>query len=340
MADKTAIEWTDATWNPVVGCQIVSAGCRDCYAMKQAHDLENRFGSPKYSGLTKVVNGHPVWTGDIRVHWESIDQPLTWRKPRRIFVNSMSDLFHENIPGDELAQIYGVMIAAHHVRGHTFQVLTKRPDHMRAVLRDTDFWDFANATASHEVMQRVDPLDRRRDDARATCDDYGPDHPPPGIWLGVSVEDQATAMTRIPILLNTPAALRFISAEPLLGPVNLTRLHTPGSTWTDALSGREHHGPGILTGFPRLDWVIAGGESGPTARPAKADWFRSLRDQCAAASVPFFFKQWGEWLPEDDAYDRELKCIEDGPPPEGMYRVGKRLAGRLLDGVTHDGFPS
>lgn len=346
MADKTAIEWTDATWNPVVGCSIVSPGCTNCYAMKQAYALEKRFGSQKYSGLTKVVNGHPVWRGEVRVHWEAIDQPLNWKRPRRIFVNSMSDLFHKGVAFDDIAQIFGVMIAAHQLRGHVFQVLTKRPRGMRDTLRSPVFWDRAVIAACAKILGRV-PFEPIVASSFNAIKEYALDNPPAGIWLGVSAEDQDTANDRIPALLETPASVLFLSYEPALGPLDLTYLRQPDGSWIDALRGhidatdelRAQKQIGWAT-HARLDWVIAGGESGIDARPAAQSWFERVRDDCHYTNVPFFFKQWGEWLPEDDAYDRELKCIEAGPPTGGMYRVGKRVAGRLLDGVTHDGFPS
>lgn len=347
MSDRSAIEWTDATWNPTVGCSIVSKGCTNCYAMKMAARLE-AMGQPIYRGLTKPSKAGPVWTGTVRLNPAVLTKPLSWRRPRRIFVNSMSDLFHEALPDAAIDQVFAVMALCPQ---HTFQVLTKRPERMRAYLSRDD----------------------RAGDVRSEINDQGPglgltdqrivsachaisQGPLPNVWLGVSVEDQATADSRIPILLDTPAAKRFISAEPLLGLVDLVRI-APDRR----VQGRNALGE---TGSGHLDWVICGGESGPDARPAHPDWFRSLRDQCAAVGVPYFFKQWGEYHPSDqhdpdtrpcdatpDAIHisgrREFRPFEAGELIvtkkaegwAGMCRVGKKAAGALLDGREHREFP-
>lgn len=260
---STKIEWTDETWNPVRGCAIVSKGCTNCYAMKQAH----RFSGPgqPYEGLTKLTKGGPVWTGKIRLVPERLDDPLRWKEPRRIFVNSMSDLFHEDVPHEFIARVFATMVEA---RQHTFQILTKRPARML------------------EVMKRF----------VAENEEFGgelpEDVPPRNVWLGVSTEDQAAADERIPLLLQTPAAVRWISAEPLLGPIDLG-IHRYGETVRSYLRLRERGRGGDIQSGVGLDWVVAGGESGPGARPMHPDWARSLRDQCKAAGVAFLFKQWG-----------------------------------------------
>lgn len=224
MSDGSAIEWTEATWNPVRGCTKVSAGCKHCYA----ETFAERF---------RGVKGHPYEQGfDVRLVPEALDLPLRWRKPRRIFVNSMSDLFHEEVPESFIVDVFATMMEA---RRHVFQVLTKRPERMR---------DFLASRPSE----------------RPTL---------PNVWLGTSVEDQAAADERIPHLLATPAAVRFLSCEPLLGPVDLDMVVTEG------------------TGC--LDWVIVGGESGRKARPCDVSWVRSLVGQCRAADVPVFVKQLG-----------------------------------------------
>lgn len=373
-ATSTTIEWTDRTWNPVVGCSVVSPGCTNCYAMRQAARIERMGTAAHYVGLTQPSKAGPVWTGATRVAWHLIEEPLSWRRPARIFVNSMSDLFHEGIAEADIAVIFGAAIAAVHLRGHIFQILTKRAARMAELLRHEEFWDLANAVARGHVMDRVDPLARRSDDARATLDDYGPDNPPPGIWLGVSVEDQRRAEERIPHLLDTPAVVRWISAEPLLGPLDLSRIAQPnqggGPWWFDALNkGRAGwyvdkttpmDEPSDFDHLPRLDWVVAGGESGPDARPMHPDWARSLRDQCETAGVPFLFKQWGEWVSvyDRDAEDPDWRRVPTagdwsrkrfmnlaggqgfhGDAVNLLSRVGKRAAGRLLDGVTHNAFP-
>lgn len=364
---KTSIEWTagddgtpGSTWNPVRGCSRISPGCGGanhqggCYAEK----IAARFSGPgqPFEGFAVRTAHGGRWTGKMDVAWDMVDQPIRWRKPRRIFANSMSDLFHKDLPREDVAMIYGTAIAAVHLRGHTIQILTKRADHMRELLNDEEFWEIANAEASRLVIEHTDPLNRRKEDARATCRDYGPDEPPPGIWLGVSVEDQERADRRIPDLLATPAAVRFISAEPLLGAIDLHDIPWPSDRPTfpetdDISDGRSAlH---VVEGT-RLDWVIAGGESGPKARPSHPDWFRSLRDQCAAAGVPFFFKQWGEWLPtggDGDWYDKHpvslpLRTLRDGTwtddgdaDGEWMAKIGKKRAGALLDGKLHREFP-
>jgi protein gp37 len=359
---KSKIQWTDATWNPLAGCSIVSPGCTNCYAMAMAARIERMGGADHYVGLTEMVKGKPVWTGKVALASEkTLLAPLRWKKPRKIFVNSMSDLFHEKVDQLDIASIYGVMIAAHHLHGHIFQWLTKRSARARDVLNREEFWDTANSFAENHIFERVDPNNRRRDDARATCDDYDASNPPPGIWAGVTAEDQPRADERIPDLLATPAAVRFVSCEPMLGKIALHNLpFSQSQAHVNALSGEtiSCHGDYDNEG-PRLDWVIVGGESGPGARPMHPDWARSLRDQCAAAGTPFFFKQWGEWA---YVYDRDADDPDWRKPPKAednnerylnlagghgfhgervhfVRKVGKHRAGRLLDGVEHNDFP-
>jgi protein gp37 len=309
MADGTGIEWTDATWNPIRGCRRVSAGCENCYAERVAA----RFSGPgmPYDGLAKNTPSGPRWTGEVRVVESALDQPLRWKRPRRIFVNSMSDLFHESLAFADVLRIFEVMEKA---KQHTFQVLTKRPQ------RAFDF-----------------------------CATYGIGtvNPWPGnVWFGVSTENQATADERIPLALQVPAPVIFISAEPLVGSVVLR------PSW---VAGYDYSG-GRAISAPRIAWVIAGGESGPGARPMHPAWVRSLRDQCAAANVPYFFKQWGEWAPTAAVAGgnlggelragtvRQLRAdgTEDGHFRAGdvyVRRVGKRAAGSLFDGREHKEFP-
>jgi protein gp37 len=238
MADGTAIEWTDATWNPVTGCTKISRGCDNCYAERFAE----RF---------RGVAGHPFTTGfDLTLRPGRLEQPLAWPKSRMIFVNSMSDLFHKDIPGSFVDSVFDTMERA---TWHTFQVLTKRSSLMRDYLRNR----------------------------------YGVNRGPEHIWCGVSVED-GRAKSRITHLKNSPAGLRFLSVEPLLGPIGSVE-------------------------FDGIDWVIAGGESGPGARPIKIEWVRELRDQCLKQGVAFFFKQWGGLRPKS--------------------------GGRLLDGHTWNELP-
>jgi protein gp37 len=380
MAATTSIEWTDRTWNPVVGCSLVSPGCTNCYAMRMAGRIEAMGTAPHYAGLTRPSKAGPVWTGEVRAAPDHVLlQPLRWRKPARIFVNSMSDLFHEGVPDAVIDRVFAVMALTPH---HTFQVLTKRPERMRSYLsHPTKSVDVGLEALgiTLEVHSRT-PGSPVGKGVTLKHSDINPGALStwhlPNVWLGVSVEDQARADERIPVLLDTPAAVRWISAEPLLGPIDLTRLPYPnrGRTWMiDAVRG-EMREPGLdrtpIGGVVSLDWVVAGGESGPDARPMHPDWARSLRDQCAAAEVPFLFKQWGSWSPvsleiDDDggaaypmpgcsdpaAHKAEHECLfwKDGHlvhwpqverfPAVGVRRVGKGPAGRLLDGVIHDAFP-
>jgi protein gp37 len=223
MADSTSIEWTDATWNPVTGCTKISAGCDHCYA-------------ERFSERFRGTRGHPFESGfDLTLRPERLDQPLRWRAPRMIFVNSMSDLFHKEIPEDFIARVFDTMEAAH---WHTFQVLTKRSSLMRDFLRKR----------------------------------YGPRRAPFHMWFGVSIEDGNKA-SRIRHLRDAPAGVRFLSIEPLIGPVGKLDLND-------------------------IDWVIVGGESGPGARPMKEEWALHIRNLCVQACVPFFFKQWGGRSPK------------------------------------------
>ena len=245
MANNSSIEWTEATWNPVVGCTIVSPGCTNCYAMRMARRLE-AMGQPKYAGTTRISGGRPKWNGTIRIDENSLGLPATWKTGRMIFVNSMSDLFHEDVPPAFTRRVFETMVSTPQ---HTYQILTKRA----------------------EILEEVS--------SRLTW--------PENVWMGVSVENADYAW-RINHLRLTKAKVKFLSLEPLLGPLKDMDLRD-------------------------IDWVIAGGESGPGARPMDADWARSIRDQCSAAGVAFHFKQWGG--------------------------VNKKKTGRTLDGRTWDNFP-
>ncbi len=280
MADNTSIEWTDATWNPIGGCTRVDEGCRNCYAEVMAA----RFSGPGQwaEGLAKMVklpDGRTDhrWTGKMVLHEKALDRPLRWRKPRKIFVNSTSDLFHENVPDDWIDRVFAVMALCPQ---HTFQVLTKRPMQARAYMATNP------GIRIRSAMQAI---------ARQAIIEM--DWPLPNVWLGTSISDQASADARIPHLLATPAAVRFVSAEPLLGPVDLRfwigSMEILGGASTHHCQDgyeRQDLGGGIIDG---LDWVICGGESGPGARvwPGFTDAARSLRDQCQAAGVAFFMKQ-------------------------------------------------
>ncbi|HEY0641563.1 MAG TPA: phage Gp37/Gp68 family protein [Pseudonocardiaceae bacterium] len=299
MADRSAIEWTDATWNPVTGCTEVSPGCDNCYA---------RTFAERWRG----TRGHHFEAGfDLTLRPERLPVPLRWRRPRRVFVNSMSDLFHTDVPDRFIASVFAVMAMTPR---HTYQVLTKRPGRMRSLLSRRMF--------AHWVCEAGRELAGCQQDWMAAGAMFG-NHPTPtplpNVWLGTSVESQRWAEIRVPLLLDTPAAVRWISAEPLLGPVDLTRVQlvTPRALYRpavhlDVLQGLAVEPDELLDS--RIDWVVCGGESGHGARPIDPDWARSLRDQCHQSGVPFLFKQWGGRTP--------------------------KAGGRELDGRTWDEYPS
>lgn len=306
MSGKTRIEWATDVWNPTVGCTPVTEGCRNCYARR----MFNRF-----------YQDHKF--DQIKIHEERLSLPEKWNKPRRIFVDSMSDLFHEDVPSEIIGRVWYTMAHEHR---HQFIVLTKRPKRMRAWVNQ-----FLKECLSGVFTN---------------------------IWLGVSISSNQD-LWMVHELLNTPAAIRIVSVEPMLGAVDLEPYLTP------ALSTS---GEGEC-----LDWVICGGESGPNARPMHPDWARALRDQCQAAHVPFYFKQWGEWYPTAEQYgdddfmdklnfgthciclgnqgtkfmeewgDRERYWCGFQPDPAQnpwfMERVGKKKAGRLIDGKEWSEIP-
>lgn len=375
MADKTHIEWTDATWNPITGCSVVSPGCTNCYAMKLAGTRLQHH--PSRAGLTVASKSGPVWNGKVRLNREWLYQPLEWKKPRMVFVCAHGDLFHEDVPDEWILDIFTIMAIA---KQHTFQVLTKRADRMREFL----------SRPEDDLLEAIYTNWYSFDGGAREVWSW----PLPNVWLGVSVEDQKRADERIPALLNTPAAIRWVSAEPLLGPVRLDRigqfvdtfadcgghpvpelpLDTQDATWLNPFKGKweaearapdgSSRGPldaGLLHDGGRLDWVVAGGESGKGARPMHPDWARSLRDQCAAAGIPFFFKQWGNW---NQVYDRDVadpdwrRCdVVQRENPHGQWlnlkggqgfhgeRVvfvapsSKAATGRLLDDIEHNAMP-
>lgn len=371
MGDKTDINWTDATWNPIVGCSVVSPACTNCYAMAQAARIQRMNPGTHYDGTTNSVNGKDVWTGEINLApLRTLRLPLSWSRLRCIFVNSMSDLFHDGASAETIARIYAVMIVAHHWRGHVFQWLTKRPARAREMLNDPAFW----VKVEDRTAELIGTLTFGKRDTKAASEfaaalckkigDIGVKTPPHGIWAGVTTEDQERAAERIPALLATPAWRRFISAEPLLGEINLEAINfwSPcnipefggeGDELLPALrpASRQGRGPGI-------DLVIAGGESGPRARSTPAALFRSLRDQCARAGVAYDLKQWGEWIDADEwlaqtsparatqplnyqeaarlAIDYGARSTHHSDGSTSI-RVGKTRAGRHLDGKEHNG---
>lgn len=304
MATATSIEWTDVVWNPVRGCSIVSKGCTNCYAMKQAH----RFSGPggTYKGLTKRTNGGPVWTGDVRLVPELLDAPLKWRKPRRVFVNSMSDLFHEAVPDNFIDQVFAVMALCPQ---HTFQVLTKRPGRMRNYL--CDLMSGRRLVEEHAGWRFSQPNYSEKN-AEACLAAFGateptcmPTHPLANVWLGVSVEDQPTADERIPLLLQTPAAVRFASYEPALASVDFR----PWLFRADTLVHDEPTDGDIVEQRAALAWVIVGGESGPGARAFDVQWARDTIAACKAAGVGCFVKQLGA-RPQEIAYPADVNEAE------------------------------
>ena len=247
MAGLSDIEWTDATWNPVSGCLMISPGCTNCYAMRMAARLQ-AMAHPAYEGVTRKSGGRPVWTGRLQLNPAALEAPLRWRSPRRVFVNSMSDLFQDGVPPAFIRKVWEVMARAD---WHTFQILTKRPEIMLA-------------TIEGEKLAYL-----------------------PNVWLGTSVESGEYA-ERIRVLRKVPARVRFVSFEPLLGPIG-------------RISLRDIH------------WAIVGGESGPAARPIKADWVTQIQSMCDRSGSAFFFKQWGG--------------------------TNKKKTGRLLQGRTWDEYP-
>jgi protein gp37 len=329
MSASSNIEWTDATWNPVVGCSVVSPGCTNCYAMRLAGSRLAH--TMKYRGLTKDSNAGPVWTGEVRLWEKALTDPLHWREPRKIFVNSEGDLFHESIPDEWIDRVFAVMALCPQ---HTFQLLTKRAERMRDYISMLDDRFHGNPDLMGRTLGQA-AVDLTDDPCAAhAIDDMT--WPLPNVWLGVSCERQQEADERIPLLLQTPAAIRFISAEPLLGPIDLRNLRD--GTF-NALDGIDFEAIGDIrdvgdlskTQRPAtLNWVIVGGESGPNARPMRPQWAREFRDKCQAAGVSFFFKQWGEWAP---------RWPGDRSEGQIMERVGKKADGRLLDGSEHNGFP-
>jgi protein gp37 len=300
MAD-TKIEWTDKVWNPVTGCTKVSEGCRNCYAGR----LADRFFAKQYP---PNANGSPRKFTDVRCHEDRLEIPLHWRKPQRVFVNSMSDLFHQGVPDEFIDRAFAVMALCPQ---HTFQILTKRAARIVEYFEEKIFGSRERVAAL--LLEWKAPGGRwwpfggiralRQSDVNRAAM-AALNKPLPNVWLGVSVENQATADERISLLLQTPAAIRWVSFEPMLGLIDLK----PRPQRDMCLLEHPHDGQCLRRG---LDWVVCGGESGPGARPVDPDWVRSLRDQCQGASVAFFFKQWG----------------------------GKKAAGRLLDGREWNEFP-
>lgn len=327
----TAISWTHRpgtrgrTWNPTKGCSRVSEGCRHCYAESQAARIVrmNRGKPTVYDDLVKLHrDGYAAarWTGKVILDTETLAAPLRWRGPSTVFVNSMSDLFHESLTNEQIAAVFGVMAACPQ---HTFQCLTKRARRMRA------WFEWLRNQSDPFPAGALDYLDDTATDALAGHFDCchlnlmaSCRWPLPNVWLGVSVENQDAVDERIPLLLQTPAAVRFLSCEPLLGPVELPS--------HDQSMGRSHS---------PLDWIISGCESGPGARPCDIVWLRSLRDQCAAAGVPFFLKQ-GTTTLGGDVADQHANHLGLCSGQGSRRKPGGVIELPYLDGKQHVEWPT
>ncbi|MEJ7804609.1 MAG: phage Gp37/Gp68 family protein [Telluria sp.] len=360
MAAETHIEWTrgddgsnGATWNPITGCSVISAGCRRCYAMTLAGTRLAH--TPSRAGLTQQTSAGPVWTGQVRFNAQWLGQPLQWKRPRRIFVCAHGDLFHENVPDAWIDRIFAVMALAPQ---HTFMVLTKRSERMRRYFAEVSFDRIIASCRGDEGISLVP-----RHTMQAIEHHFGmhPESslrfrriiwPLPNVWVGVSAEHQEAADARIPDLLQVPVAVRWVSAEPLLGPISFRwapYAHEAASeTYRQYLE--RQGGANEYEALRMLDWIVVGGESGDGARPMNPAWALSLKDQCKAANVPFFFKQWGAHCGgtgqasmfvhlcngESPAGDRHTVEWPDGYISQPM---GKKRAGRLLFGQTYDQMP-
>lgn len=334
MADKTGIEWTDATWNPTTGCDRLSPGCDHCYALDMAGRLK-LMGSAGYQN-----DGDPRTSGPgfaLTLHGDRMDQPIRWKRPRKIFVNSMSDLFHKDVPDYFILDVWQTMSAAPQ---HTFQVLTKRPQRMASFCSRLA-WNGGEPYLTDDPPYREDPL--------------------PNVWLGTSIESDRYAF-RADYLRRTPAAVHFLSCEPLLGPLLSLRLgftciscdgtgRMPGENWVaqGPVAPNCYRCNGLGSHPNPIDWVIVGGESGPKARPMAPSWVRDIRDHCDNSGTPFLFKQWGAWAPcgfsasptgwrsiVSPSLASHAIRLENG---QIMTRLGKHYAGRELDGRTWDEYP-
>lgn len=320
---KSKIEWTDATWPPVSGCDFEDPSCWNCYAARMAATRLKH--TSRYEGLAEIRNSMPAWTGEIRLNSEVLLDPIGWRKPQRIFVCSMSDLFHEKVPTEYLVKVFATMARAY---WHLFQVLTKRIERASRLLADRDFEGAVYLEWYRSTLG--EPVN----------DATGWRWPLPNVCLGTSAGRQKELDIRYPLLMATPAATRFLSLEPLIGPIRLGRLLEAGPT--------------------KPDQIITGGESGSAsrARPPHPNWFRWIRDDCAEHGVPFFFKQWGNWRlgapGETPKGDNLIYITEKGKVAHGefidietdfgdiativpMVFDDKKSCGRLLDGRIHDG---
>lgn len=312
------------TWNPIVGCSKVSPGCQNCYALTMAKRLagmERATGRINYRAtlMPDKNNIQTEWNGHTFLVNEAFSKPASWKSPRIVFVNSMGDIFHEGHLYEWIDAVFTVMSDYDQ---HIYILLTKRPEKM------LKFWQWKR-------------------------DQHGVDwRPKDNIWIGVTAENHEQANKRIPILLQIPAAKRFVSIEPMLGPVDLTRLEEGISLTQDVLNGKAHSLGEVYSGGTKLDWVICGGETGPKARPMNQNWAIELKNQCKEANVPFFFKQWGEWEPRNvgsfalqndprsEKYPLRKVPYADNPFEfSNVSKVGRKNAGNLLDGQQHQEWP-
>lgn len=352
---QSLIEWTDRSdWSPVRGCSRVTEACRNCYAEK----ISGRFcaaGQP-FEGFATKKDGQARWTGKVELQTNRLTLPLKWRKAAKIFVNSASDIFHESLPDSDIDKIFAVMALCPQ---HTFQVLTKRPKRMRdycnRVAQGNDHIDAAvwRLTCPYPyggyntAFLKGSLGEAARKAVKSMVGSPGhPDYWMPNVWLGVSVHDQANADEFVPMLLATPAAKRFVSYEPALGPVDWTNINDKTGGSIESLIGFAWDS---CTHIAKIDQIIFGGESGPNARPPHPDWARNTQRQCAAAGTAFYMKQWGEWAEVSlvdksqeifDQYDAlNYEKMHRFPDGTAMARVGKKRAGRLLDGTEYSEIP-
>lgn len=312
MGKKHGIGWLNVpgfvpqTWNPIVGCSKISEGCANCYAEKMAKRLALIDPMSAYFEVYDLMES--AWSGETALAYKAMEKPLGWKKPRAIFVGSMTDLFHENTPEEWIDRVFAVMALCPQ---HLFIVLTKRADRME------EYMNSKQHRGDASLCRAVDAFPANLGD-RHGCLEW----PLPNVWLGVTAENQAMADERIPHLLRTPAAVRFVSCEPMVGPVDLTDLvrtdDGPGEHHYSALECDVDVEDDVDFHGATLDWVICGGESGSGARAMNPDWARGLRDQCQAAGVPFFFKQWGAepWdefvIPDGYSAERNGGDVLDG----------------------------
>lgn len=331
----TKIEWTDETCNVVVGCSKCSPGCDNCYA----EGIAARWAkNPKMAArYARVVGADGRWNGQVDVDFSALDRIP--RKPKTVFIASMGDIFHPGVYNPPTT-INSLFTQIADLSQHRFLLLTKRAEEMHKVVSAIADYRLESQKSSNALLAGL----VRKDSVSLPSHVFHPSlqWPLDNLWLGVTVCNQKEADEKIPLLLATPAAGRFVSVEPMLGSIDLRHL-TQGCDYysLDALSGMEVIEEDGEIG-PSLDWVIVGGETGPRARPMHPDWVRSLRDQCQAAGVPFFFKGWGEWAP-DCRCGSSVVCKTIDRPQSGlsgcMFRCSRKKSGRLLDGVEHNEKP-